>query len=220
MRILGISALYHDSAAAMIEDGEILSAVQEERFTRKKHDPEFPDRAIEYCLSDARCRPEISTTRVLREAVPQVRTPARDISGLRTARTYELRHIVAPVAQGKVVPKKLDRRFLKEHWGKNINLDGRLLFSEHHLSSCRVGVLPLSVRGSSRPDDGRRGRMDDNLRLRSEKVTSCRSTRKLHFPHSLGCFTPPSPTTPASRSIPASTRSWGWRPMASPNTPT
>ena len=53
MRILGISAFYHDSAAALIEDGRIIAAAQEERFTRKKHDPGFPKEAISYCLSEA-----------------------------------------------------------------------------------------------------------------------------------------------------------------------
>ena len=51
--ILGISAFYHDSAAALVVDGEIIAAAQEERFTRKKHDHEFPQHAIEYCLSEA-----------------------------------------------------------------------------------------------------------------------------------------------------------------------
>lgn len=51
MDILGISCFYHDSAACLIRDGEIVAAAQEERFTRKKHDPDFPRRAIEYCLS-------------------------------------------------------------------------------------------------------------------------------------------------------------------------
>ena len=51
--ILGISALYHDSAAALIIDGEIIAAAQEERFTRKKHDPSYPVNAINYCLSEA-----------------------------------------------------------------------------------------------------------------------------------------------------------------------
>jgi carbamoyltransferase len=51
--ILGISAYYHDSAAALIIDGKIIAAAQEERFTRKKHDPDFPRQAIEYCLSEA-----------------------------------------------------------------------------------------------------------------------------------------------------------------------
>ena len=53
MRILGISAHYHDSAAALVSDGEIIAAAQEERFTRKKHDPGFPQHAIDYCLKEA-----------------------------------------------------------------------------------------------------------------------------------------------------------------------
>src|SRR6476620_3789676 len=56
MRILGISAFYHDSAAALIADGRIVAAVQEERFTRKKHDPSFPHNAIAYCLEEARAK--------------------------------------------------------------------------------------------------------------------------------------------------------------------
>jgi carbamoyltransferase len=53
MRILGISAFYHDSAAALIEDGRVVAAAQEERFTRKKHDAAFPENAIHYCLEEA-----------------------------------------------------------------------------------------------------------------------------------------------------------------------
>ena len=52
-RILGISAYYHDSAAVLVEDGRIVAAAQEERFTRKKHDTGFPARAVEYCLREA-----------------------------------------------------------------------------------------------------------------------------------------------------------------------
>ena len=55
MRILGISAFYHDSAAAFIEDGQILAAAQEERFSRRKHDAEFPFQGIQYCLEEAGC---------------------------------------------------------------------------------------------------------------------------------------------------------------------
>ena len=50
MNILGISAFYHDSAAALVRDGEIVAAAQEERFTRKKHDERFPESAVRYCL--------------------------------------------------------------------------------------------------------------------------------------------------------------------------
>ena len=53
MYILGISAYYHDSAACVIKDGQILAAAQEERFTRKKHDQNFPSNAIQYCFKEA-----------------------------------------------------------------------------------------------------------------------------------------------------------------------
>jgi carbamoyltransferase len=53
MRVLGVSAFYHDSAAALVEDGRIVAAAQEERFTRRKHDPSFPENAINYCLAEA-----------------------------------------------------------------------------------------------------------------------------------------------------------------------
>ena len=54
MFILGISAFYHDSAACLIKDGEIIAAAQEERFTRKKHDSSFPKNAIKYCLNEGK----------------------------------------------------------------------------------------------------------------------------------------------------------------------
>jgi len=53
MNILGISAFYHDSAAALIQNGSIVAAAQEERFTRIKHDPAFPTHAVQYCLDEA-----------------------------------------------------------------------------------------------------------------------------------------------------------------------
>ena len=56
MNVLGISAFYHDAAAALVCDGEIAAAAQEERFTRKKHDASFPGHAIDYCLRAARYR--------------------------------------------------------------------------------------------------------------------------------------------------------------------
>jgi carbamoyltransferase len=58
MHILGISAFYHDSAAALVRDGEIIAAAQEERFTRKKHDHRFPTHAVDYCLDAAGIEPE------------------------------------------------------------------------------------------------------------------------------------------------------------------
>ena len=60
MYILGISAFYHDSAACLLKDGEIIAAAQEERFTRKKHDASFPHHSIQYCLKEA----SISATQI------------------------------------------------------------------------------------------------------------------------------------------------------------
>ena len=54
MKILGVSAFYHDSAAVLVQDGDIVAAVQEERFTRRKHDKSFPINAINYCLEEGR----------------------------------------------------------------------------------------------------------------------------------------------------------------------
>ncbi len=54
MRILGISAYYHDSAAALVVDGRVIAGAQEERFTRRKHDSRFPAHAIEYCLAEGK----------------------------------------------------------------------------------------------------------------------------------------------------------------------
>ena len=53
MNILGISAYYHDSAAALVVDGDIVAAAQEERFTRIKHDPAFPENSMKYCIEEA-----------------------------------------------------------------------------------------------------------------------------------------------------------------------
>jgi predicted NodU family carbamoyl transferase len=58
MRIIGISAFYHDSAAALVQDGRIIAAAQEERFTRKKHDQSFPVNALRYCLEEGGLKPE------------------------------------------------------------------------------------------------------------------------------------------------------------------
>ena len=57
MRVLGISAFYHDSAAALVIDGRIVAAAQEERFSRRKHDPRFPARAVRFCLEHAGATP-------------------------------------------------------------------------------------------------------------------------------------------------------------------
>ena len=99
MRVLGISAFYHDSAAALIEDGRIAAAAQEERFSRKKHDSAFPKSAVSYCLEAAGCgfdgidyvvlsnrKPEVLeqlVERISPEVVREASLPNTSLGGMR-----------------------------------------------------------------------------------------------------------------------------------------
>ena len=79
MNILGISAYYHDSAACLVRDGVIVAAAQEERFTRKKHDADFPHEAVAYCLREGGVAvDELDYVGVLRQADAQVRAHSRE----------------------------------------------------------------------------------------------------------------------------------------------
>ena len=83
MRVLGLSAFYHDSAAALVEDGRVVAAAQEERFTRKKFDADFPKRAIGYCLAEGVMRHRrYRLCGFLRQAIHEVRAAARNLSDL------------------------------------------------------------------------------------------------------------------------------------------
>ena len=108
MRILGISAFYHDSAAALVEDGRIVAAAQEERFTRKKHDSGLPAATrSSYCLAEARHRARRRRPRrLLRQAVPEVRAAARDLPRLRAARLPVVPHGDPALAEGEAVPEE------------------------------------------------------------------------------------------------------------------
>src|SRR5271154_7363118 len=132
MRVLGISAFYHDSAAALIEDGQILSAAQEERFTRRKHDAGFPRLAIEYCLGQSGLslsevdyvvfydKPFLKFERLLETYL------AFAPHGLSSFR------IALPIwIKEKLFQKRLLREELKRFAG-NCDYDNRLLFAEHH----------------------------------------------------------------------------------------
>ena len=79
MNILGISAYFHDSAAALIVDGEVVAAAEEERFSRIKHDASFPQQAVAYCLKEGGIRIEDVDYLVLREAAAEIRPPARNV---------------------------------------------------------------------------------------------------------------------------------------------
>src|SRR4029079_11199529 len=130
--ILGISAYYHDSAAALIVDGRVVAAAQEERFTRRKHDPSFPAQAIEYCLSEGRLR--LSDI----DAVVFYEKPF-----LKFERLLETYVSVAPKGFQQfllAMPLWLSEKlFQKKLLSRELTVfdegfqDTKLLFSEHHL---------------------------------------------------------------------------------------
>jgi len=88
VNILDVSAFYHDSAAALVRDGEIVAAAQEERFSRRKGDPALPVRAIQFCLGEARIASGDVDHVVFYEKplVKFERAPARNVSGICAAR--------------------------------------------------------------------------------------------------------------------------------------
>ena len=185
MRVLGISAFYHDSAAALIEDGQILSAAQEERFTRRKHDARFPRLAIEFCLGQSGLslsevdyvafydKPFLKFERLLETYMAFA---PRGFNSFRTAMPIWLRE--------KLFQKRMLRRSLAELNG-GLDLGDRLLFAEHHQSHAasaffaspfkQAVILTLDGVGEWATTSASIG---NGNRLEIIK--------EMHFPHSLG----------------------------------
>ena len=143
MYILGISAFYHDSAACIIKNGELVAAAQEERFTRKKHDPTFPKNAIAFCLKHAGISYEDVTNVVFYEK-----------PFLKFERLLETYLSFAPKGfasfqkamplwiKEKLFQKSILIKELKANFGDNVDWHKRLLFSEHHLSHAASAFYP------------------------------------------------------------------------------
>jgi len=140
MKIIGISAYYHDSAAALTVDGEIIAAAQEERFTRKKHDASFPIHAIKYCLEEQLINPD---------QIDQVVFYDKPL--LTFERLLETYYAYVPkglVSFIKAIPVWLkEKLFLKYTIKKELKAlgfrhDVELLFTEHHLSHAASAFYP------------------------------------------------------------------------------
>ncbi len=140
MHVLGISALYHDSAAAVLRDGVVVAAAQEERFTRKKHDPAFPVHAIAWCLKEA------GVTSDGLSAVAYYDKPLSTFS--RVLRTYAaagpagLRSVHA--AMSEWLNRKLWTPYAIEKGLQDLGYDTPepILFSDHHLSHAAAAFYP------------------------------------------------------------------------------
>ena len=185
MRILGISAFYHDAAAALVEDGRIVSAAQEERFTRRKHDSRFPRHAIEYCLAEAGAKldevdfvafydkPFLKMERLLETYVAFAPRGFKSFSK------------AIPVwVKEKLFQKDLLRRELKK-LAPDVDWHSRLLFSEHHQSHAASAFFPSPF------DQAVVLTMDGVGEWATTSVAIGRGnvlevTKEIHFPHSLG----------------------------------
>ncbi len=185
MRVLGISAFYHDSAATLVEDGRIIAAAQEERFTRRKHDPGFPANSIRYCLDQAG---------IALEAVDQV--AFYDKPFLKFERLLETYVAFAPRGlrsfsmalpvwiKEKLFQKDLLRRKLHT-LAPDVDWNARLLFAEHHQSHAASAFYPSPFREAVVLT------MDGVGEWATTSVAIGRGndlemTREIHFPHSLG----------------------------------
>lgn len=184
MRILGISGLYHDSAAALVVDGRIEAAAQEERFTRRKHDAEFPKHAVEYCLSVAGCgldeldavvfydKPFIKFERLLETYLSFA---PRGFTSFRMAMPLWLRE---KLFQKQIIAKELK----KLSPGFDVE---KLLFTEHHLSHAASAFYPSPFEEAAVLTMDGVGEWA-TMTLAIGKGNDLKVHKELHFPHSLG----------------------------------
>jgi len=178
MYILGISAYYHDSAAALIKDGEILSAAQEERFTRKKHDQSFPINAIKFCLE----KEGISSKDI--DLVAFYDKPF--IKFERILETYLAYTPFGIRSFIKAIPLWIKKKlWMKDLIKEELGYDGKIVFPEHHQSHAGSAFFPspykeaaiLTMDGVGEWATASIGIGKDNkIELKKE----------IRFPHSLG----------------------------------
>ena len=186
MYIIGISAFYHDSAACIIKDGEILAAAQEERFTRIKHDASFPKNAILYCINEA----NISVGEV--SNIVFYEKPF-----LKFERLLETYLAFAPKGfksfsmsmplwiKDKLFQKSLITNELRDIFGDEPNIEKKLLFSEHHLSHAASAFFPSPFEEAAvLTIDGVGEWTTTSLAI--GKNNTLKVLKEIHFPHSIG----------------------------------
>lgn len=138
MYILGISALYHDAAAALIKDGEIIAAAQEERFTRKKHDPSIPKNAIDFCLKEGEIEPGDLHAVVYYDN--PLLTTGRFIQNLCYAGT-DNRDLLNSSLESLISRKIWVHQMLSDCLG-HLGVENKLHVAEHHISHAASAFFP------------------------------------------------------------------------------
>ena len=186
MYILGISAFYHDSAACIIKDGEIIAAAQEERFTRKKHDASFPHHAIKYCIQEAQINAEQIDSVVFYEK-PFIKFERLLETYLAFAPKGFISFAKAMPAwiKDKLFQKSAIIKELKSIFGKNTNWHERLMFSEHHLSHAASAFYPSPFESAAVLTLDGVGEWTTTS-IAVGKGSDLKVVKEIHFPHSLG----------------------------------
>jgi len=185
MRILGISAYYHDSAAALVRDGEVVAAAQEERFSRKKHDSRFPRNAIEYCLAeDGVGMDDVDFIVFYDKPFLKFERLIETYMSFAPKGFESFRKAIPVWLKEKLFQKKLLCDELKE-CGAADGVEKRLLFSEHHLSHSASAFFPSPF------EEAAVLTMDGVGEWATTSVgmgrgNSLEILKEIHFPHSLG----------------------------------
>jgi carbamoyltransferase len=187
MKILGISAFYHDSAAALVEDGSIVAAAQEERFSRKKHDARFPKNAVAYCLAAAGVKLNDLDFVVFYDK-PFLKFERLLETYLALApRGYQSFRMSIPLwIREKLFQKKLLYKNLKEASGEGeFDWENKLLFTEHHLSHAASAFFPSPFEEAVvLTMDGVGEWATTSMAL--GRGNQLEILKEIHFPHSLG----------------------------------
>ena len=186
MYILGISAYYHDSAAALVYEGKIVAAAQEERFTRKKHDSAFPKHAINYCLQEAGITPKDISNVIFYEK-PFLKFERLLETYLAFAPKGFLSFTAAiPIwVKEKLFQKSLLLNELSSNLCEEINWKEKLLFSEHHLSHAASAFYPSPFdKAAILTLDGVGEWSTTSVSIGDGK--NIEVIKEIHFPHSLG----------------------------------
>ena len=186
MIILGISAWYHDSAASLIKDGVIISAAQEERFTRKKHDAGFPLKAIYYCLREAKIEPTEIDAIVFYEK-PFVKFERILETYLAFApKGFKSFSASMPIwVKDKLFQKSLIIKELRSMFETEIDWSEKLLFSEHHLSHAASAFYPSPFKSAAILTLDAVGEWTTTS-LAVGNGKDLKVHKEIHFPHSLG----------------------------------
>ena len=186
MYILGISAFYHDSAACIIYNGEIVAAAQEERFTRKKHDANFPTNSIKYCLKEANINSEKISHVVFYEK--PFNKFERLLETYLAFAPFGFKSFLSSIPiwiKEKLFQKKIINDNLIEALGSHVNWLERLLFSEHHLSHAASAFFPSPFKSAAILTlDGVGEWTTSSIAIGNNNEIDI--IKEIHFPHSLG----------------------------------